>query len=156
MFVAASIALTVAPGTTAPEGSVTVPLIAPRKVCALAGTTKNKTDKSTTSNCFIIFFLSNARIFAGTVGLFVRHCTARHVVVSSVERHKSPKSASALFTLVGSLECEASGPSWNVPPGVGRNVPAIHWGVPNKANLATTGSMESKSGGSGCPTQILY
>src|SRR3989442_11101660 len=56
MFVAASIALTVAPGTLAPEGSVTVPLIAPRKVCALAGTTKNKTDKSTTSNCFIIFF----------------------------------------------------------------------------------------------------
>src|SRR5882724_1467385 len=152
--VALFVALIWAPGTTAPEGSVTVPLIAPRKVCALAGTTKIKTDKSTTSNCFIIF-LSNARIFAGTVGLSVRHCTARHVVVSSVERHKSPKSASALFTLVGSLECEASGPSWNVPPGVGRNVPAIHWGVPNKANLATTGSMESKSGGSACPTQIL-
>src|SRR5215468_10330652 len=31
--VALSLAVTVAPGTMAPEGSVTVPLIAPRKVC---------------------------------------------------------------------------------------------------------------------------
>ena len=33
--VATSVAVTFAPGTTAPEGSVTVPLMLPRKVCAI-------------------------------------------------------------------------------------------------------------------------
>src|ERR1043166_6771635 len=53
--VALFVAFTVAPGTAAPEGSVTAPLIAPRKVCALAGKAKTSTRKSTTSSCFIFF-----------------------------------------------------------------------------------------------------
>src|SRR5258706_7182825 len=63
MLVAVSVAFTAALGTTAPEGSVTVPLIAPRKVCALAGTTHNRTNKSTISKCFIFDFLSDNKFW---------------------------------------------------------------------------------------------
>src|SRR5258708_24511831 len=63
MVVVLFFASTAAPGTEAPEGSITVPLIAPRKVCALAGTTKNRTNKSTISKCFIFYFLSDTKFW---------------------------------------------------------------------------------------------
>src|ERR1700746_3827412 len=44
----------------------------------------------------------------------------------------------------------------SVPPGVGRNAPAFHWGVPNKANLATTSFRESNAYFRECQIQILY
>src|SRR6266700_6395283 len=72
MEVALFVALMCAPGTTAPEGSVTVPLIAPRNVCALAGTTNNRTNKSTTSSCFIFDFLS--------IAYFCRHHGSREAL----------------------------------------------------------------------------
>src|ERR1700722_13001340 len=53
MPVALFVALTEAPGTTAPEGSVTVPLIAPRYVCAVAGKTTENTNNTIAKNFFI-------------------------------------------------------------------------------------------------------
>jgi hypothetical protein len=52
MFVATSVAFTVAPAMDAPEGSVTVPLIVPRKVCAHAGKAINTKAKNTIPNRF--------------------------------------------------------------------------------------------------------
>src|SRR5882757_4018783 len=48
MPVALLTALTWAPGTTAPDGSVTVPLIAPRNVCAVAGSPTESTNSIAT------------------------------------------------------------------------------------------------------------
>src|SRR6267142_1162388 len=45
MPVSMFLAITLAPGTTAPFGSVTVPRIVPRKVCAESGATTNTTSK---------------------------------------------------------------------------------------------------------------
>src|SRR6266478_1978387 len=48
-----SVAFTAALGTDAPEGSVTVPLIAPRKVCAFAATANDKTTRIAITRRFI-------------------------------------------------------------------------------------------------------
>src|SRR5712671_1971139 len=54
MPVALSVAFTAALGTTAPDGSVTVPLIAPRNVCASAATASDKTTRIAKTRRFII------------------------------------------------------------------------------------------------------
>src|SRR6266404_1272418 len=54
ILVATSVAFTVAFGTTAPDGSVTVPLIAPRNVCAFATTPKLKIINTARNNRFIL------------------------------------------------------------------------------------------------------
>src|SRR5690242_9805087 len=53
MPVVVSVALTVALGTTPPDGSVTVPLMAPRKVWALAATASENAMRITTIRRFI-------------------------------------------------------------------------------------------------------
>src|SRR5215467_3097980 len=55
MPVAISVALTAALGTTPPDGSVTVPLIEPRKVWAFAATASENAIKITTTRRFIKF-----------------------------------------------------------------------------------------------------
>ena len=53
-----SVAVTLAPGTLAPEGSVMEPLIAPRKVCACKREDKNTNRASGTRNArTLIFFV---------------------------------------------------------------------------------------------------
>src|SRR6266851_3666246 len=54
MPVLLSVALTAAFGTTAPDGSVTAPLIAPRNVCAFAATPSDKTTRIAKTRRFII------------------------------------------------------------------------------------------------------
>src|SRR6266576_1703522 len=54
MPVALSVAFTAAFGTTAPDGSVTVPLIAPRNVCAFTPTANDKTTRIAKTRRFII------------------------------------------------------------------------------------------------------
>jgi len=44
-------------GTTAPAGSITVPLIAPRNVCEFSGVTANNTIRAKTLSRQVIFFL---------------------------------------------------------------------------------------------------
>src|SRR5258705_10827108 len=55
--VAVSVAFTCAFGTTAPAGSITVPLIAPRNVCEFSGVTANNTIRTKTLSRQFIFFL---------------------------------------------------------------------------------------------------
>src|SRR2546427_6532870 len=54
MPVVDSVAFTAALGTTLPDGSVTVPLIAPRNVCASAATANDKTTRIANTRRFII------------------------------------------------------------------------------------------------------
>src|SRR5206468_9137461 len=53
ILVAASVALTVAPGTTAPDGSVTVPLMAPRNVCEFATTANDNVNNTAVKKRFM-------------------------------------------------------------------------------------------------------
>src|SRR5215813_3710642 len=53
MLVAISVAFTCALGTTAPEGSVTVPLIVPRKVCAFAAMARSRIASTTRNSRFM-------------------------------------------------------------------------------------------------------
>src|SRR5436309_14412504 len=52
--VALSVALTAAFGTTPPDGSVTVPLIAPRNVCAFTPTASDNTTRIAKTRRFIV------------------------------------------------------------------------------------------------------
>src|SRR5579859_1258423 len=66
MPVALFVAFTAAPGTTAPDGSVTVPLIAPRYVCALAGMPTKNRNSITTKNFFILSVLPLSSFYKWT------------------------------------------------------------------------------------------
>src|SRR5215470_1958882 len=134
-LVATSVALTVAPGTAAPEGSVTVPLIDRRKVCALAGRTNASTNKSATSRCFILshsshFFVCKHR------GVAARRCTAPAGTCLSNKIHHSFSRKPLNFFL---KRHGHGGPQWPyrrcAPPGVGRDPSARSWGVLPKTNF---------------------
>src|SRR5262245_49248942 len=124
MLVADSVALTVAFGTAAPDGSVTTPLMEPRKVCALAGTADKTTNKSTkTAKCFIFSFPPQTLSFGRHQDCAVRRCTTPHDLPRKIERDEPPASVSALLLVTCRLvRMRGLGVARNVPAGVGRNV----------------------------------